>query len=88
MNNQMKIEETRHTLNKACVGMLDHGNRVFVCGYGKGTVKKVYEPEWIDHKTKCFRKELQSAVVQLDSGECFDFPCNRIIKLEEEDGHK
>lgn len=84
MNNQMRVEEKR-TLNKACVGMLNRGDRVFVCGYGKGIVISPHEPEWIDHKTKCFKKELQGADIKLDLGQCSYFHCNQIIKLEKED---
>jgi len=51
---------TRHD-----VGKLKGGDRVKV-GDKLGTVVSPHEPEWIDHKTRAFRKELQGADVQFD----------------------
>jgi hypothetical protein len=47
------------------VGKLNRGDRVTVGGK-LGTVTSPHEPEWIDNKTKEFRKEFQGADIQFD----------------------
>lgn len=47
------------------VGKLNRGDRVTVGGK-LGTVTRPHEPEWIDHKTRAFRKEFQGADIQFD----------------------
>ena len=51
---------TRHD-----VGKLNSRDRVRV-GDKLGTVVSPHEPEWIDHKTRAFRKEFQGADIQFD----------------------
>jgi hypothetical protein len=47
-------------LTRYDVGKLKPGDSVTVDGK-RGVVTSTHEPEWIDHKTKAFRKVLQSA---------------------------
>jgi hypothetical protein len=47
------------------IGKLNYGDRVTVDGKS-GTVTSPHEPEWIDHKTRAFRKEFQGADIQFD----------------------
>ena len=55
-------------MNKYEVGKLETGMQVMVGGQ-VGVVTGVHEPEWIDHKTKAFRKELQGADVRFSGDE-------------------
>ena len=43
-------------MNKHDVGVLKKGDTVFVGGL-PATVVSTHEPEWIDHRTKAFRKD-------------------------------
>jgi len=52
-------------MTKYDVGKLKRGDRVVVDGK-TGTVLSPHEPEWVDHKTRAFRKELQGADIQFD----------------------
>lgn len=52
-------------LSSTDVGLLKRGVRVKV-GEKFGTIYDAHEPEWIDHKTKAFRKELQGASISFD----------------------
>jgi hypothetical protein len=52
-------------MTKHDVGKLNSGDRVTVGGK-LGTVTSPHEPEWIDHKTQAFRKELRGADIQFD----------------------
>lgn len=81
-------------LNKSDVGVLKRGVRVKVGGRC-GSVFNAHEPEWIDHKTRAFRKELQGADISFDVGllridvcgmlQCKDF-CE-VVSLEDADGN-
>jgi hypothetical protein len=52
-------------MTKYDVGKLNRHDRVIADGR-IGTVTSVHEPEWIDHKTRGFRKELQGADIEFD----------------------
>lgn len=52
-------------LNANDVGVLKRNTRVKV-GDRYGLVFNAHEPQWIDHKTKAFRKELQGADIAFD----------------------
>lgn len=54
-------------MNRHDVGVLKKGDTVFVGGL-PATVVSTHEPEWIDHRTKAFRKEFQGADLKLSSG--------------------
>ena len=47
------------------VGKLNCGDRVIVENE-LGTVINPHEPEWIDHRTKAFKKEFQGADIRFD----------------------
>lgn len=47
------------------VGLLKRGVRVKV-GKKLGAVYDAHEPEWIDYKTKAFKKELRGASILFD----------------------
>ncbi len=52
-------------MTKYDVGKLKVGDRVKVID-DYGVVTNVHEPEWIDHKTRAFRKEFQSADIRFE----------------------
>jgi hypothetical protein len=52
-------------LTRYDVGKLKPGMRVTAAGK-LGTVRNVHEPSWVDHRTRAFRQELQSADITLD----------------------
>ena len=56
-------------MNKFQVGVLQRGDSVTVAGR-KAIVVSPHEPEWIDHKTRAFCKELQGADVKFEDGQC------------------
>lgn len=58
-------ERYHKTMTKYDVGKLKRGDRVVVDSK-MGTVVSPHEPEWIDHKTRAFRKEFQGADIQFD----------------------
>ena len=55
-------------MNKFQVGVLQRGDSVTVSGR-KAIVVSPHEPEWIDHETRAFRKELQGADVKFEDGQ-------------------
>ena len=55
-------------MDKFSVGVLSRGDRVLVNG-SPAVVVSAHEPEWIDHKTRAFRKEFQGADVRLADGQ-------------------
>lgn len=55
-------------MDKFQVGVLKRGDSVVAAGR-KATVVSPHEPEWIDHKTRAFRKELQGADVKFEDGQ-------------------
>lgn len=57
-------------MDKHDIGVLSCGDRVFING-SPATVVSPHEPEWIDHRTRAFRKEFKGADVRLDSGQYF-----------------
>lgn len=68
-------------LNKSDVGVLKRGVRVKVGGRC-GSVFNAHEPEWIDHKTRAFRKELQGADISFDDECGFRYVHANEISLE------
>jgi len=56
-------------MNKHDVGVLKRGDSVITNGR-PAIVVSPHEPEWIDHKTRQFRKEFQGADLRLDDGRC------------------
>jgi hypothetical protein len=52
-------------MTKYDLGKLKRHDRVIADGR-IGTVTSVHEPEWIDHKTRGFRKEFQGADIEFD----------------------
>ena len=87
MSTEPKPEVMRF-LNRHDVGLLKIGMRVSASGQ-HGTVRRVHEPSWVDHKTRVFMKELASVTVQLDGEIPYEngviawrsFPCEDIFIL-------
>lgn len=52
-------------MTKYDVGVLKQGDRVRVKGRD-GVVSSPHEPEWIEHRTNAFKKELQGASIRFD----------------------
>ena len=52
-------------MTKYDVGILKQGDLVRVKGRA-GVVSSPHEPEWIEHRTKAFKKELQGADIHFD----------------------
>ena len=77
------------------VGLLEIGMRVSASGQ-HGTVRRVHEPSWVDHKTRAFKQKLASADVQLDTTRPYEngtvasrsFPCEVIFILPNSQGHE
>ena len=70
-------------MTKYDIGILKSGDRVRVNGR-EGVVTNIHEPEWIDHRTRAFKKEFQSADIRFeDEKYAVSIPAKDIEKVGE-----